>query len=238
MEDPQTRSIHDEDNPTINPLPDAAHSPCGGQDRAVTAFASPCPCRILFPVPGIVMAEALTVNEAAVLFGLDEGRVRKDVEYGVVGTGSPPRFELAALVYLRALVEFGFDLGIEDRKKLYGLIRNALKSRKTPETIELSPITDLKLGKVVDEVAERVDRFDTWKGKLVTDPNTLGGEPTFPKTRLAVRQVGGMLLRGASAKEIREDYPYLTDSDIEFSKLYTQAHPRVGRPRERQTPSR
>jgi uncharacterized protein (DUF433 family) len=33
--------------------------------------------------------------------------------------------------------------------------------------------------------------------------------------------------------EIREDYPYLKEQDIEFAKLYAQAYPKRGRPRER-----
>ncbi len=32
--------------------------------------------------------------------------------------------------------------------------------------------------------------------------------------------------------DVREDYPYLKDEDIEYAKFYTLAHPRVGRPRE------
>ena len=65
-----------------------------------------------------------------------------------------------------------------------------------------------------------------------SDPEILGGEPVFAKSRLAVRQIGAMLLRGASIDDVRDDYPYLTDEDIEFAKLYAEAYPRVGRPRE------
>ena len=184
------------------------------------------------------MTESLTVNEVAALFGLDEGRVRKDVEHGIFGASKPPRFDLPAAVYLRALVELGFELGVDDRKKLYGLILKAFRTHKALDTIELSPITELKLGRVVGEVSKRLERFDAWKKKLIVNENILGGEPVFPKSRLAVRHVGGMLLRGGSPKEIREDYPQLTDDDVEFAKLYAQAHPRVGRPRERQTAAR
>jgi uncharacterized protein (DUF433 family) len=47
-----------------------------------------------------------------------------------------------------------------------------------------------------------------------------------------------MLLRGASIKEVREDYPYLKDEDIEFAPVYARAYPRMGRPRERQAAAR
>jgi hypothetical protein len=40
-----------------------------------------------------------------------------------------------------------------------------------------------------------------------------------------------MLLRGAGVVEVQEDYPFLTERDIEFARLYTTAYPRIGRPR-------
>lgn len=183
--------------------------------------------------------ETLTANEVVALFGLDERRVRKEVEHGVFGPLSPPRFELPAVVYLLTLVELGFELGaVEDRKKLYALILRAMKMARPPATIELSPIAELKLGRVVRQVEDKSARFDAWKKKLVTDERILGGEPVFPKSRLAVRNIGGMILRGSSIEEVREDYPYLKDEDIEFARQYTLAYPLMGRPRERQAPAR
>ena len=74
---------------------------------------------ILFPVQGRIMQE-LTPSEVVALFGLDERRVRKDVEYGVFDTRkSPPRFGLAEIVYLLAIARAGVDLGVESRKRLY-----------------------------------------------------------------------------------------------------------------------
>ena len=81
-------------------------------------------------------------------------------------------------------------------------------------------------------VESLLDRFEAWKARLVISPHFLGGEPVFPESRLAVRHVGGMLLRGGSVDEIREDYPYLSDEDLGFAKRYTEAYPGVGRPRE------
>jgi uncharacterized protein (DUF433 family) len=181
------------------------------------------------------MPNAFTPTEVAALCGLDERRVRKEVEYGFFGSGSPPRFGLPVLVYFQTWVDFGFELGVEDRRRLYRLILEAMTTTNVPATIELSRVTELKLGKVVHEVESKLDSFEAWKQKLVISPDILGGEPVFPNSRLAVRHVGGMVLRGASMKEILEDYPYLKDEDIAFAKLYTEAYPRVGRPRERET---
>src|SRR5262249_15995370 len=85
---------------------------------------------------------------------------------------------------------------------------------------------------ISEELSSKIDGFLAWKRQLVTDPNLLGGEPAFPKSRLAVRHIGMMILRGADPAELREDYPYLTSDDLEQSVLYTKAYPRVGGPRE------
>ncbi len=178
------------------------------------------------------MPKALSAAEVVAFTGLEERRVRKDVEYGFFGSASPPRFELPAVVYFRAVAELGFDLGVEDRKKLYVLIRDALKAKAPPARLALSAITELKLGDIVSDVKRKLERFEAWKAKLTVDERILGGEPAFAKSRLAVRQLGGMLIKGASPADVREDYPYLKDEDIEFARLYALAYPRVGRPRE------
>jgi uncharacterized protein (DUF433 family) len=182
--------------------------------------------------------EGLSTNEVVALFNLDERRVRKEVEHGVLDASSPPRFDLSAVVYLLTLAKIGFEVSVvEDRKRLYATIIRGLTKLNTP-TIELSPIVELKLGQVLREVTARIERFEAWKQKLVTSDRVLGGEPVFPNSRLSVRHVGGMLLRGASIDEVREDYPYLSSEDLEFASLYARAYPPIGRPRERQAPAR
>jgi uncharacterized protein (DUF433 family) len=189
---------------------------------------------IVFPVKEIHMT-SITTNEAVALFGFDERWVRKEVEHGVLGAERPPRFDLAALVYLRSVMELGFEIGaVEDRKRLYGLISAAIHGHRHPDVVRLSAIAELHIGRMLEETETRATRFDAWKRRLVVDERILGGEPVFPKSRLAVRHVGGMRLKGTPAAEIREDYPYLKDEDIEFAALYAQANPRMGRPRERQ----
>jgi uncharacterized protein (DUF433 family) len=183
-------------------------------------------------------AQTLTAAEVSALVDLDEGRVRKEVEYGLFGSASPPRFSLADAVYLRALAVLGVQLGVDDRVKLHHIIGKAMASPKPPAKIDLGPVLEMKLAPMADEVRGRLARFETWKRKLVVDENMLGGDPVFPKSRLAVRHVGGMLLRGAPVRGIREDYPYLKDEDIEFAPVFVRAYPRMGRPRERQAPAR
>jgi uncharacterized protein (DUF433 family) len=184
--------------------------------------------------------QGLTTNEVVALFSLDARRVRKEVEHGVIDAASPPRFGVPAVVYLHVLDDLGVELGsVEDRKRLYGLISLAIeRGNEGRVRVALSKITEVTLDEIFAKVKERMEQFIRWKESLVVREDLLGGEPVFPKSRLAVRQVGGMLARGASADEIREDYPYLRPEDLEFAKLYALAHPQVGRPRERQAPPR
>jgi uncharacterized protein (DUF433 family) len=185
------------------------------------------------------MAATLTAAEVAALSGVDEGRVRKEVEYGIF---TRPSFEVADLVYFAVLDALGVQFGVEDRRKLHAVVAAAVGAsvgRRRSAKAEISPVLELKLDPVAKEVESKLDRFEAWKKKrVVCTEKILGGEPTFPKSRLAVRHVGGMLLRGAPRSEVQEDYPYLEDEDFEFAPVYTRAYPRVGRPRERQTSAR
>jgi uncharacterized protein (DUF433 family) len=176
-------------------------------------------------------AQTLSATEVAALVDMDEGRVRKEVEHGLFGSASPPRFSLADAVYLRALSLLGVQLGVDDRVKLHDVIGRAMGASTPPANVELGPVLEVRLAPLADEVRDKLARFEAWKKRLVTDETILGGEAVFPKSRLAVRQVGGMLLRGASLVEVREDYPYLKNEDIEFAPVFVRAYPRMGRPR-------
>lgn len=173
---------------------------------------------------------ALTTAEAAAFTGLDEKSIRKDVEQGVVEAGSPPRFAERALVYFRARALFAFALAAEDRRRLFTIVADAVERHLG--TVELGRGWVLEVDRIAREVLDRIERFERWKTSITRSDEILGGEPVFPKSRLSVRHIGEMLLRGGDVAEIREDYPYLTDEDIEFAPLYATAYPRVGRPRD------
>lgn len=180
-----------------------------------------------------MVTSALSSAEVAALVGVPERQVRKEVEHGVVGAGEPPRFAFDELVYFRAVALLGLSLGVEDRSRLHRAITAALASGKTPTSVALSSITEVKIGDIVIELRERLNQFERWKSDRVQrDPLILSGEPTFKGTRLSIRHIGTMLLRGAPAEEVTEDYPYLSGEDLEFAKLFTAAYPPRGRPRE------
>ncbi len=179
------------------------------------------------------MFEAITTAEVAALTGLDEGAIRKDVEHGIiVGEPYAPRFHEPALIYFTVLKVLGFELGVSDRRRLYEQVQQGLARHESKMVLGTYLHFDLRQAKT--DIEHRLERFRMWKReRTTTDKAILGGEPVFAGTRLSVRNVGGMLLRGASRAEVLEDYPYLKDEDLDFAKLYTIAYPRLGRPRDK-----
>lgn len=188
----------------------------------------------LFPVQGNVMATAaaFTTTEAAALLDLPERQIRKEFEHGLLSSKAKPRLSFSSLVYLLTLKQIGIELGVADRKRLLKAVRNALAHGAQPEEVPLTTVLTLQIGTVVRDVESRVKAFEDWKEKLVTSPDVLGGEPVFPKSRLAVRHVGAIAERGEPVEHILADYPYITETDVEFARTFTRAYPRAGRPRE------
>lgn len=63
------------------------------------------------------------------------------------------------------------------------------------------------------------------KERVSVDENVLAGEPTFAGSRLPLRAVGGMIHRHgqSAAKELAEDYPYLTSEDMKNAECLTRS---------------
>ena len=59
------------------------------------------------------------------------------------------------------------------------------------------------------------------------------GTPVFRGTRIPVDLVADMLAQGATAEEIHEGYPTLSNERIAIAPLYKRAFPRRGRPSRR-----
>jgi uncharacterized protein (DUF433 family) len=84
---------------------------------------------------------------------------------------------------------------------------------------------------LIEDVGPRIDLYREGLKRIREDEEVLGGEAAFKGTRLAVRHIGGMRAKGEPVERIVEDYPELTPDDVEFARLYTAAHPLLGRPK-------
>lgn len=168
-----------------------------------------------------------TVNEAAAFTQLDPAQVYKERERGIL---VDDQLEFYDLVYLKLAVGERLFRSIAVRRNVRDLIRQA--SFKDWGDVELSSYVTLRVSAAADELQTRIAAFRAWKSLLRSNPRIMGGEVTFPGKRLTVRHVGELVRRGA-AKELREDYPYLSAQDLELARLYVDAYPRRGRPAKR-----
>ncbi|WP_373538504.1 DUF433 domain-containing protein [Chamaesiphon sp.] len=177
------------------------------------------------------MTKIFTPNEAAALIEISPKRIYKEIEYRIIHSDNPNHHQLSfgTLVYLRALKEINFNFSVSYRIHLYEALQTAWE-QQVP-TLEFGKFFTLKVSAICQELQTLIDRFEAWKAGLVSSSDILGGEIVFPNSRLSVQRIGGSLERGESLEILREDYPYLTDEDLNFARLYVKAYPQQGRPK-------
>jgi uncharacterized protein (DUF433 family) len=56
--------------------------------------------------------------------------------------------------------------------------------------------------------------------RITTDPKIMLGKPVIKGTRLPVEIIVEKIAYGATADDLKKDYPFLTDDDIKAALLY------------------
>jgi uncharacterized protein (DUF433 family) len=203
----------------------------------------------------------LSFKEATMLADVEEGAVRKDIERKVIRPikcNSNRLFFRWPDVYVMAAVyrhdrfnrvtrkqivdEIEGLVAFEHRKERY---LRTFHPREYPRFLHLHPsecIWDLKIKvdshltismrAVKSEVAPAVDLYARGLGKIEEQEGIFGGEAVFKGTRLPVRHIGKLRSRGEAIEDIKLDYHYLEEDDIEFADMYSRANPVIGRPRD------
>ena len=199
-----------------------------------------------------------SLREAAALSRLPEDKLRREIERAViepeavaVGSVHRLRFGESDLLYFAMLRSLAgtVELSPSTRAKAYRLLtasrprasatlykdakaRSAWVNRVNSEWSKtINALFAMNWEALIEEVGLRVHRYREGLARIGEDEGILGGEPVFNGTRLAVRHIGGMRARGEPVDRILADYPELTADDVEFARLYTEAHPLVGRPK-------
>jgi uncharacterized protein (DUF433 family) len=199
-----------------------------------------------------------SLREAAVLSRLPEERLRREVEREViepktvvVGSAHRLRFGEPAVLYFAMLSSLSgtVELSPSARARAYRLltasrprawamlhedakVRGAWVDRLNREwSKSINSLFAINWDALIEEVGARIHLYREGLARIREDDAVLGGEPVFAGTRLAVRHIGGMRARGEPAERILADYAELTADDVEFARLYTEAHPLVGRPK-------
>jgi uncharacterized protein (DUF433 family) len=133
-----------------------------------------------------------------------------------------------------------FDIDLADQRALYALLAGHKKTTPAgwrlvdPDTLELGKNllrVSLDFRSIRRELDRRLELLRKRETRIVSNIETLGGEPVFAGTRVSVRHVGLLMLRGVPMKEMREDFPRLKEEDFELAKLLAMIGPKPGRPR-------
>jgi len=115
-------------------------------------------------------------------------------------------------------------------EKLYSSNYDRIASIFSTCHVSLDRFIVLDFSSVVRELTPRVGVYVKGLMRIEEKSLVLGGEAVFKGTRLPVVHIGKSYERGETLEHLLEDYPYLTESDIEFARMYYRAHPTIGRP--------
>ena len=110
--------------------------------------------------------ETFTPAEASAFSMVPVRRVHKELEHRIIEVATtPPRLTFSALVYLQALELIDLDLPVNVRAQIYRGVVEAVRSAAV--SIRLTRLLTLDVKPVVDELEDKVTRFQRWKRKLV-----------------------------------------------------------------------
>ena len=189
--------------------------------------------------------KGFSLREAAAIAGIPETTIRTAIEKrsirpssSRVGKSIRYEFDLNELLFIKLLTELPFSLRKEDKRSLRQLVGKSSGSvgrwqMRGPNLLmkkgELS--VSVHYHPLRKQLVQNVNLYRKGAGRIVSDPEILSGERVFKGTRIPLEHIAGLLRKGVSEAEIREDYPALSDLDLAFASIYARMSPPPGRPR-------
>src|SRR5271168_4666218 len=141
-------------------------------------------------------------------------RVGKSIRY---------EFDLDELLFMKLLTEFPFSLPKEDKRSLRQLVGKSsgsvgrwkmhgpnllMKKGDLSVSVHYHPLRK--------QLMQNANLYRKGADRIVSDPEVLGGERVFKGTRIPLEHLAGLVRKGVSEAEIREDYPALSHLDLAF----------------------
>ena len=187
---------------------------------------------------GTKTTRQFTVPEAAAVLGLSQHEINNalDRELGSLG--------LARIGHGKREITADGLLALELRHALSELLTPQFRQQVIEDVLEVmgdNAISIMKGCVVVDivehktKVAQGQARLAEAEALVVSDPETMMGEPCITGTRVPVYMIGA-LAGEHGVDEAHATYPFLTRRQIELALVYVTAKPRRGRPKMTQLP--
>jgi uncharacterized protein (DUF433 family) len=192
-----------------------------------------------------VNRKGFSVREAAAIAGIPESTIRMAIEKrsirppsSRVGKSIRYEFDLNELLFIKLLTEFPFSLPKEDKRSLRQLVGKSsgsvgrwqmrgpnlmMKSGELSVSVHYQPLRK--------QLVQNVNLYRKGVDRIVSDPEILSGERVFKGTRIPLEHIAGLVRKGVSETEVREDYPALSALDLAFASIHARMSPPPGRPR-------
>lgn len=174
---------------------------------------------------------AYTPAEAAAVSGLAVKAVHNAIDKNIILARLAHRAGRTLndddLLRLELWYGVGSILSADRRKRLF----DAIDEDPNAETIRADEYLIVDVARAREQLSARADALREAELMIGVRKGIMDGEPVFKGTRIPVRMIAAMKAEGASVEEITDGYPSLTERTIDFSAIWTAAHPARGRPR-------
>jgi uncharacterized protein (DUF433 family) len=189
--------------------------------------------------------KSFSLREAAAIAEIPESTIRTAIEKrsidppsSRIGKSVRYEFDLNELLFIKLLTEFPFSLPRQDKDSLRQLLNKSsgsagrwqvhgsellMKNGELSVSVHFRPLRE--------QLVQNASQYRKGLDRIVSDPEVLGGEPVFKGTRIPLEHIAGLLRKGTSETEIREDYPALSNLDLAFASIHARMSPPPGRPR-------
>jgi uncharacterized protein (DUF433 family) len=170
----------------------------------------------------------VTLPEAAFVFGENLKTIARSVDEHSLfacrkmqGNRRIRVLSMPDLLYLQVLNEMGELLTPKGRLELH----EALLKPQSHHEVEVGHFL-LPLDRLRNSVEKRLAALRTLKEGVEGDPE----DPVLRGTDIEVYRVSALLNGGSSVADIIQDYPSLTETQVELARDYARAIPKKGRP--------
>jgi uncharacterized protein (DUF433 family) len=175
-----------------------------------------------------------TPTEAAALTRLSVKAVNNAIDKKTISTVASRRAGHATrLLDLRGLMSLALERRLADRfvpelrREVFDALATAPRNRVSLDGGFLT----IDLREPRRELATSLRALRRARDVIVSDPDTMGGDPVFRGTRVPVHLIATLLGQGSTETELLEAYPRLTAEMIQLAPIYAAAYPLRGRPR-------
>lgn len=178
--------------------------------------------------------DTLTPAEAAVVSGVTVRDVHRVIDEHILpesfySTDKTRSFTSQACVFISFYFRAADRLTSEERQRTIRIASEPQGSSRT--RLVKDAFLTIDLGTFWQDVEEGLERLQSARAMVVSDPDILSGTPVIRGTRVPVYDIAASVSSGIAIDRILKAYPSLQREHIELAAMYAEANPQRGRPR-------